>query len=52
MAVIGVPASGFRGVDLGEIPALWIPAMMKRQATPDWDNLWTGAPGGCTSSGV
>jgi predicted permease len=39
MMVIGVAAAGFRGVDIGEVPALWIPAMMKRQATPYWDHL-------------
>jgi predicted permease len=39
MTVIGVAADGFRGVDLGETPALWIPAMMKAQATPEWDRL-------------
>jgi predicted permease len=39
MTVIGVASATFRGVDLGEVPALWIPAMMKRQATPEWDRL-------------
>lgn len=39
MVVIGVAASAFRGVDLGEVPALWVPAMMKRVVTPDWDRL-------------
>ena len=40
MAVIGVAEATFHGVDLGEVPALWIPAMMKRQATPEWDRLF------------
>jgi len=39
MTVIGVAAAGFHGMDIGEVPALWIPAMMKRQATPNWDHL-------------
>ena len=39
MTVIGVAAAGFRGVDPIEVPELWIPTMMKRQATPEWDNL-------------
>jgi len=39
MTVIGVAGAGFRGVDIGEVPALWIPAAMKRQATPEWDEL-------------
>lgn len=32
MMVIGIAAAGFHGVDLGDVPALWIPAMMTRQA--------------------
>lgn len=39
MTVIGIAAAGFRGIDLGKVPAVWIPAMMKRQATPEWDRL-------------
>lgn len=39
MTVIGVARNGFRGVDIGEAPALWIPAAMKAQATPAWDQL-------------
>jgi predicted permease len=39
MTVIGVASATFRGVDVGEVPALWIPAMMKRQVTPEWDRL-------------
>jgi predicted permease len=39
MTVIGVAAAGFRGIDWAEVPALWIPTMMKKQATPDFDWL-------------
>jgi predicted permease len=39
MTVVGVVAPGFRGVDWGEVPQLWIPTMMKKQATPDFDWL-------------
>jgi predicted permease len=39
MTIIGVAAAGFRGVDWGEVPSLWIPTMMKKQATPDFDWL-------------
>jgi predicted permease len=39
MTVIGVAAARFRGIDWGEVPSLWIPTMMKRQATPDFDWL-------------
>jgi predicted permease len=39
MTVVGVAEPGFRGVDWGSVPAIWIPVMMKRQATPGWDAL-------------
>jgi putative ABC transport system permease protein len=39
MTVIGVADARFRGIDIGDLPALWIPAAMKRQATPEWDEL-------------
>ena len=39
MTMIGVAAPGFRGMDWGEVPSLWIPTMMKKQATPDFDWL-------------
>jgi len=39
MTVIGVAAAGFHGMDWGEVPLVWIPTMMKRQATPDFDWL-------------
>ena len=39
MTVIGIADAGFRGIDWGEVPSLWIPTMMKRQATPDFDWL-------------
>ncbi len=37
MTVIGVAAAEFRGIDVGEAPALWIPASMTAQAMPGWD---------------
>ena len=39
MTVIGIAPASFPGVDPLTVPALWIPAMMKRQATPEWDRL-------------
>jgi predicted permease len=39
MSVVGVAAAGFRGMDWGEVPSLWIPTMMKKEATPDFDWL-------------
>jgi putative ABC transport system permease protein len=39
MTVVGVAAAGFRGIDRGEVPALFVPLMMKRVATPEFDWL-------------
>ncbi len=39
MTVIGVAAADFRGIDWGEVPSLWVPTMMKREVTPDFDWL-------------
>ena len=39
MTVIGIAPASFRGVDVADVPAVWIPAAMKRQATPEWDRL-------------
>jgi predicted permease len=39
MTVVGVAARGFHGIDWAEAPSLWIPTMMKKQATPDFDWL-------------
>jgi len=39
MTVAGVAAEGFRGIDFGEPPSLFIPTMMKKQATPEFDWL-------------
>jgi putative ABC transport system permease protein len=39
MTIAGVAAAGFRGIDVGRVPALWIPASMSSQAMPGFDNL-------------
>ena len=39
MTVIGIAPANFRGVDRAGAPSVWIPAMMKRQATPEWYGL-------------
>jgi predicted permease len=39
MTVVGVAEQGFQGVEWGIAPAVWIPVMMKRQATPSWNAL-------------
>ena len=40
MTVVGVAAREFHGMDVGATPAIWIPIMMKREATPEWDALF------------
>src|SRR5690349_18933993 len=39
MTVIGIAAPEFKGIDVGEVPALWIPAAMSAQAIPGFDNM-------------
>jgi len=39
MTVIGVAAPSFRGIDVGEVPSLWIPAAMSAQAIPGFTGL-------------
>src|SRR6185312_15165200 len=38
MTVVGVAAPAFHGIDVGEIPSLWIPAVMSAQALPGLNN--------------
>ncbi len=39
MTVIGVSREGFRGVQVGQTPDVFIPMMMKAQMTPSWNGL-------------
>jgi predicted permease len=39
MTVVGVAAPTFRGIDVGEVPTLWIPVSMSTQAIPGFDGL-------------
>ena len=39
MTVIGVAAARFRGIDVGVVPALWIPASMSEQVIPAFHDL-------------
>jgi predicted permease len=39
MTVVGVVAAGFHGIDVGEVPSLWIPAAMSAQAIPGFEDL-------------
>ncbi len=34
MMIVGVAAESFRGIDVGEVPSIWIPASMSGQAIP------------------
>ncbi len=34
MTIIGVAAATFQGIDVGEVPSIWIPASMAEQAIP------------------
>ena len=39
MTIVGVAAAGFRGVDVGQVPSLWIPTSMSSQAIPGFGDL-------------
>jgi ABC-type antimicrobial peptide transport system permease subunit len=39
MTVVGVAEQGFHGVEWSRAPAIWVPIMMKRVATPTWNAL-------------
>src|SRR6185312_4656706 len=39
LKIIGVAARTFRGIDVGDVPALWIPASMSGAAIPDFKDL-------------
>ena len=39
MTVVGVAAPAFHGIDVGEIPSLWIPAVMSAQAIPGFNPI-------------
>ncbi|MCW5978410.1 MAG: ABC transporter permease [Bryobacteraceae bacterium] len=39
MTVVGVAAPGFHGIDVGEVPSLWIPATMSAQAIPGFNGM-------------
>ena len=37
--IIGVSQAGFDGVDIGYVPSIRVPVMMKAQMTPNWDDV-------------
>jgi len=39
MTIVGVTQAGFSGVQVGQMPDIFIPIMMKAQMTPNWDGL-------------
>src|SRR5213595_785153 len=39
MTVIGIAAPAFHGIDVGEVPSLWIPAVMSAQAIPGFTTM-------------
>src|SRR5258708_4884 len=39
MTVVGVAAPTFHGIDVGELPSLWIPAVMSAQAFPGFNRM-------------
>lgn len=39
MTVVGVAAPEFHGIDVGEVPSVWIPAVMSAQAIPGFETM-------------
>jgi predicted permease len=39
LTIVGVAAPAFRGIDVGEVPSLWIPASMSTEIIPGLNNL-------------
>jgi predicted permease len=39
LTVVGIAQAGFDGVQVGEMPDIFIPVTMKAQMTPNWDGL-------------
>jgi predicted permease len=39
LTIIGVSQAGFDGVDIGYVPGIRVPLLMKAQMTPNWDDV-------------
>src|SRR5262249_36024606 len=39
LTIIGVASATFQGIDVGEVPVMWIPASMSSEVIPGFDNL-------------
>src|SRR5437868_4913723 len=37
--IVGVSQAGFDGVDIGYVPSVRVPVLMKAQMTPNWDDV-------------
>ena len=46
VTIIGVSQAGFDGLDIGYVPSIRVPVMMKAQMTPNWDDMDNGAAAG------
>jgi predicted permease len=40
LTIVGVAAPTFRGIDVGEVPVLWVPASMSTAVIPDLNDLF------------
>ena len=49
MTVIGSAPPGFQGVEVGGATDVFVPVMMKAQATPTWDGMEDRRDAGCRS---
>jgi predicted permease len=39
LTIVGVSQAGFDGVDIGYVPSIRVPILMKAQMTPNWDDV-------------
>ena len=39
LTVVGVTGAGFSGIQIGQVPNLFVPITMKAQMTPGWNGL-------------
>jgi putative ABC transport system permease protein len=39
LTIVGVAASAFKGIDVGQVPSIWIPASISAQAIPGFNRL-------------
>jgi predicted permease len=39
LTIVGVSQAGFDGLDIGSVPSVRVPVMLKAQMTPNWDDI-------------